>query len=324
MADAGPSTSLEGKVAIVTGAGTGLGRAYARHLAAAGAGVVVNDLGVPVLGGPGDDKPGQVVAEEIRAAGGKAVAHYGDVADWDDVANMIATALDTFGRLDILVNNAGIMTPTAIIPDMEIADYDEMLRVHLRGAFCTTIQATRYWRDEYRREGMAVDRCIVNATSSSFLLGGAWRPNYAVAKAGVATLTMGTAAGCGWFGVRANGILPTAQGRMSAVTSQAAHEAMADKQPDDNAPLIVALAGPAGAGITGQLFNVVGTTIRVIAAPQISAVFYSDQKWTSDEVARQLKEHFSIPRQGYAWAFPGQMQDLITTLSGDTPASKSD
>jgi 3-oxoacyl-[acyl-carrier protein] reductase len=315
MTDPTRGTSLDGKVAIVTGAGTGLGRAYARHLAAAGASVVVNDLGVPVMGGPGDEKPGQAVAAEIQEAGGKAVAHYGDVGDWDDVSALIATAIDAFGRLDILVNNAGIMTPTAIMPDMQIEDYDRMLHVHLRGAFCTSIQATRYWRDEFNRSGVVVDRCIVNASSSSFLLGGGWRPNYAVAKAGVATLTMATAAGCGWFGVRANAILPTAQGRMSAVTSQQAHEAMADKRPDDNAPLIVALAGPAGAGITGQLFNVVGPTIRVIAAPQISAVFYTSQQWTADEVAQQLSEHFATPRSGYAWTASAQMEDLLKRLS---------
>lgn len=315
MADPTPGTSLEGKVAIVTGAGTGLGLAHARHLAAAGACVVVNDLGVPVEGGQPDERPGRLVAEEIRAAGGKAVAHFGDISDWDDVGKMTALAIDTFGRLDILVNNAGIVTPTRILPDMEIEEYDRMLTVHLRGAFCTTIQATRYWRDEFRRTGNAVDRCIVNTSSVSFLSGAPWRTNYAVAKAGIATLTMGTAAGCGWFGVRANAICPSALGRMTDYAPAQSRGAMADKSPDDNAPLVVALAGPAGTGITGQLFKIDGQKISVIAAPQIAAEFRCSQKWTPEEVARQLGDHFATPRAGYAWPISQSWQELLRTLS---------
>jgi NAD(P)-dependent dehydrogenase (short-subunit alcohol dehydrogenase family) len=315
-ADPAPPLSLAGKVAIVTGAGSGLGRAYAQQLAAAGASVVVNDLGVPIEGGPGDPAPGRQVAEEIGSAGGRAIAHFGDVSDWDDVTTMVGAAIETFGGLDIVVNNAGIMTPTKIVPDLEIAEYDRMLAVHLRGAVSTTIQATRYWRDEYRRSGIALDRSIVNISSTSFLTGAPWRANYAVAKAGVATLTVGTASGCGWFGVRANAICPSAFGRMTAYSPPGSEAAMADKAPEDNAPLVVALASAASAAITGQLFTISGQRIKVIGAPQVIAEFAVADKWTAPEVARQLGEHFATEQPGYGWPHSRQWQEVLDSIAG--------
>lgn len=312
MTNPTPNIRLAGKVAIVTGAGSGVGRAYARQLSATGASVVVNDLGVPIEGGQSDPVPGQKVAEEIRAAGGNAVAHFGDASDCDDVSRMIAMAIETFGGLDILVNNAGIMTPTKILPDMDIDEYDRMLAVHLRWAFSTTIQATRYWRDEYRRTGgSARDRCIVNISSVSFLSGAPWRANYAVAKAGIAALKVGTASGCGWFGVRANAICPSALGRMTAYCPPGSAASMADKTADDNAPLLVALAGSGGTGITGQLFSISGQTIKVIGAPQVVAEFKAAGKWTAQEVAHQVGDYFSTARPGYAWPYSKQWQELL-------------
>jgi 3-oxoacyl-[acyl-carrier protein] reductase len=234
---------------------------------------------------------------------------------------MIGTAISTFGRLDILVNNAGILTPTKTLPDMEIDEYDRLVRVHLRGAFCTSIQATRYWRDEFRREGAQVDRCIVNTSSISFLYGSPWRPNYGAAKGGIAALTMGTAAACAWFGVRANAICPNAYGRMSYYRpplpgALPTDDAMAEaRSPDTNAPFVVAIAGPAGAGITGQLFWVTAEKISVLGAPQVVAEFEAKGRWTPEQVGEHLSDYFATTRPGYGWPVRDEVKEMFPTMS---------
>src|ERR1700733_12661040 len=177
---------LDGRVAIVTGAGNGLGRAEALALAAAGARVVLNDL-------PGDAV--HETADEITAAGGQVLIHEGDIGDWQTGQDLVAAAVAAFGGLDILVNNAGVLR-VRIIFSMSADEWDLVLRVHLRGHFVTTRHATAYWRDASKQSGAPVYARIVNPSSEAFLLGSAGQPNYAAAKAGITTLTVVTARSC--------------------------------------------------------------------------------------------------------------------------------
>ena len=174
---------IDGRVAIVTGAGNGLGRAESLALARAGARLVLNDL-------PGDAV--QEVAAEITAAGGQAVVVAGDVADWPTGEQLLATALDRYGRLDILVNNAGVLRDRMVFT-MSEQEWDLVIRVHLRGHFVTTRLATAYWREQRNAAGHPVYARIVNTSSEAFLLGSVGQPNYAAAKAGIAALTVTTA-----------------------------------------------------------------------------------------------------------------------------------
>src|SRR5688572_7145333 len=164
------STDLHGKVAVVTGAGRGLGRAEALELARQGARVVVNDFGLTLDGAPESDTPAQQVVEEITALGGQAVAHQGDVADSGDANNLVATAIETFGSLDILVNNAGILRDKMIF-SMTEEDFDAVIRVHLKGHFCTLRATTAYWRDASKRADGPVYARVVNTASEAFLIG---------------------------------------------------------------------------------------------------------------------------------------------------------
>ena len=198
--------TLTGRVAIVTGAGNGLGRAESLALARAGARLVLNDL-------PGDAV--QAVAAEIAAAGGQAVVAAGDVAEWATGEKLLATALEQYGQLDILVNNAGVLRDRMIF-SMSAQEWDLVMRVHLRGHFVTTRLATAYWRDQRKAAGHQVYARIVNTSSEAFLLGSIGQPNYAAAKAGIAALTVTTARSCARYGVRANAICPRARTAMTA------------------------------------------------------------------------------------------------------------
>src|SRR6516165_8774193 len=195
--------AIDSRVAVVTGAGNGLGRAESLALARAGARLVLNDLA-------GDDV--QAVADEIAAAGGQAVAVPGDVADWSTGEKLLATALEQYGQLDILVNNAGVLRDRMVFT-MSPDEWDLVIRVHLRGHFVTTRLATAYWREQQKAAGHPVYARIVNTSSEAFLLGSAGQPNYAAAKAGIAALTVTTARSCSRYGVRANAICPRARRR---------------------------------------------------------------------------------------------------------------
>jgi 3-oxoacyl-[acyl-carrier protein] reductase len=179
--------TLEGKVAIVTGAGRGLGRSHALELARQGARVVVNDF-VP----PGEANPAAAVVEEIEVAGGTAVAHAGDVASWEESAQMVALAVDTWGSLDILVNNAGILRDRMVF-NMSEAEWDAVIRVHLKGHFCPTRHAVEHWRDQSKAADGPVYGRIVNTSSEAGLMGSAGQPNYSTAKGGIIQFTLSTA-----------------------------------------------------------------------------------------------------------------------------------
>ena len=208
---------LHGRTAIVTGAGRGLGRAEALELARLGASVVVNDFGQPGRDGSGkaSTTPADSVVEEIRAAGGKAVADHGDVADFGQAEALIGLAIDTYGSLDILVNNAGILRDRMVF-SMAEEEWDAVIRVHLKGHFNTTRFAAAHWRERAKASGGApVYGRVVNTSSEAFLAGSAGQPNYAAAKGGIVGLTTSTAAALAKYGVRTNAICPRARTRMT-------------------------------------------------------------------------------------------------------------
>ena len=275
--------AIAGRVAIVTGAGNGLGRAESLALARAGALLVLNDL-------PGDAV--QEVAAEIAAAGGQAVVAAGDVAEWSTGEQLLATALERYGRLDILVNNAGVLRDRMVFT-MSEQEWDLVIRVHLRGHFVTTRLATAYWREQRNAAGDPVYARIVNTSSEAFLLGSAGQPNYAAAKAGIAALTVTTARSCSRYGVRANAICPRARTAMTAELMGPAPSGGADPlAPEHVAPLVVYLAGPAAETINGEVFVVHGGVAAVMEPPRVRSVFRAsgtpDGMWTLDSVAAAL------------------------------------
>ena len=296
------TTSLDGKVAIVTGAGRGLGRVEALQLARAGARVVVNDFGLS-LHGSREDNPAEAVVEEIRSAGGTAVAHAGDVADSGDSAELIRTAVEQFGSLDILVNNAGIIRDRMIF-SMSDEEFDAVVRVHLKGHFAMLRGATAYWRDASKRADAPVYARVVNTSSEAFLLGSPGQPNYAAAKAGIVALTLATAQSCAKYGVRANAICPRARTRMTEKVFGAEAEGDADPlAPEHVGPFVAFLASPAAEAISGQVFVVHGGFVGLVAAPQYETTFSTgDGGWTVDDLAVQVGKHFEgrDPRAGFA------------------------
>jgi 3-oxoacyl-[acyl-carrier protein] reductase len=274
--------TLTGRVAAVTGAGNGLGRAEALALAGAGARLVLNDL-------PGEAV--QAVAAEITAAGGQAVVAAGDVAEWVTGERLLAAALQAYGRLDILVNNAGVLRDRMVF-SMSEQEWDTVIRVHLRGHFVTTRLATAWWRDQAKAAGGPVYGRIVNTSSEAFLLGSAGQPNYAAAKAGIAALTVTTARSCSRYGVRANAICPRARTAMTAGLMGPAPDGTVDPlAPEHVAPLVVYLASPAGEAINGEVFVVHGGVAAVLDPPRIRAAFRADSAdgmWTLESVGRAL------------------------------------
>jgi len=257
----------EGRVVVVTGAGRGIGRAHALELARQGAQVVVNDIGAELDGSGGSASPAQQVIDEIRAAGGEAVVNGDDVADWDGAGRIVATALDTFGRLDAVVNNAGFVRDRMFANAGE-DEWDAVVRVHLKGHFCVARHAAAHWRDR-AKAGEAVDARIVNTSSGAGLLGSVGQAAYSAAKAGIATLTLVQAAELGRYGVTANAIAPSARTRMTetvfadmmaAVDEPDAFDAMA---PENIAPLVAWLCSPGSAHVTGRVFELEGGKLSV-------------------------------------------------------------
>ncbi|MFD4294571.1 3-oxoacyl-ACP reductase [Rhodococcus sp. NPDC058505] len=281
----GESVSLAGRTAIVTGAGAGLGRAEALALAEAGAAVVVNDMG----------DAAHAVAEEIRAAGGQAIGVTGDVSDWTLGGRMIDEAVKNFGSFDILVNNAGILRDKMVF-NLTESDWDDVLRVHLKGHAATSVAAAQYWRNLSKEAGAPVYGRIVNTSSEAFLFGSAGQPNYSAAKAGITALTLSTSQGLARYGVTANAICPRAR---TAMTAEAFGEADATAGLDPLAPervgtLVAYLASPASKEITGQVFVVYGKMVALMAAPQVENRFdAAGSAFTVDELDQQLSSYFT-------------------------------
>ncbi|KUL41428.1 SDR family NAD(P)-dependent oxidoreductase [Actinoplanes awajinensis] len=278
------SLSLHGKIAVVTGAGQGLGAAEAVALAAAGARVVLNDLP-----GPGLD--------EVAARIPEAVVCPGDIAEWSTGQAL----LRAWDGIDILVNNAGVLRDRMIF-SMSEQEWDTVIRVHLRGHFVTTRLATAYWRARSKAIGGPVYARIVNTASEAYLLGSAGQANYAAAKGGIVALTLATARGCGRFGVRANAICPRARTAMTSSLMGAAPDGPDPLAPGRVAPLVTYLAGPAGERITGEVFVAHGDVVAVLGPPTVRAAFHAaGEQWTLEELDETLSKVFTAdpPQPGY-------------------------
>lgn len=288
------TTSLEGRVAIVTGAGAGLGRAEAVALADAGAAVVLNDLP-----GAADE-----AADEIRARGGRAAVVEGDVAERATADAMVTAAVEQLGGLDIVVNNAG-MTRDRMLFNLSDEEWDDVIRVHLRGHFLLSRNAASYWRSRSKEAGAPVYGSVVNTASEAFLGGSPGQANYAAAKGGITALTLSTARGLAKIGVRANAICPRAR---TAMTAQVFGEDTSGQEvdpysPGHVAPLVAYLASPAAERITGQVFVVYGGMVALLAAPVVEERFdASGTLWTGEDLDKQLGGYFEgrDPQQGFA------------------------
>ena len=257
----------EGRVVIITGAGNGLGKAYALALAAEGAKVVVNDLGVGTHGEAGETRgAAEMVVEEIRAAGGEAVADTADVADFEATRALVRTAVDRFGALHAVVNNAGFVRDRMFV-SCTPAEWDAVTRVHLRGHFCTSRHAVDYWRAE-QKAGRPVEARIVNTTSGAGLQGSIGQSAYSAAKAGIAALTLVQAAELARYGITVNALAPNARTRMTMTAFADTMTSMAEASfdpyaPENTGPLVAWLASEDSRGVTGQVFEPFGGTIRL-------------------------------------------------------------
>jgi NAD(P)-dependent dehydrogenase (short-subunit alcohol dehydrogenase family) len=285
--------SLEGKVAIVTGAGRGIGREHALALAQAGAQVVVNDLGGSLAGEGTDATPAQSVVNEIVAAGGEAVASYDDVSDFAAAEHMIQRTIDRYGRLDILVNNAGILRDRMLV-NMTEEEWDAVIAVHLKGHFGPTRHAAAYWR-ERAKAGETLHARVINTSSPSGVFGNVGQANYGAAKAAIAGFTLIAAQELQRYGVTVNCIAPNARTRMTEETFgdlPPPEDGFDPLDPANMAPLVVALAADDAQDITGQCFFVWGGSVNVLRPWDAGELFAVDSRWDADELLSQLRERF--------------------------------
>ncbi len=302
---------LDGKVAIVTGAGNGVGRGEAVLLAAHGAKVVVNDLGGSVAGeGGGDTRVAEEVVEVIRSRGGEAVANFDDVSDFAGAANIIRTALDTYGRLDVLVNNAGILRDRMMF-SMTPEDFDAVVKVHLYGTWNTMHHASVYWRNE-SKAGRRPSASVVNTVSSAGLQGQASQINYGAAKAGIAAMTIIASLELARYGVRVNAIGPGGFTRMVAqamrdieVRNPEDYETFNPMNPMNSAPAVVWLASDESKPVTGQVLRMVGNSLCVYQPWQMGEEFFATDRegnptqWDPADVGRILgRYHFRTMNPG--------------------------
>jgi NAD(P)-dependent dehydrogenase (short-subunit alcohol dehydrogenase family) len=257
---------LEGRVAIITGAGRGVGRAYALMLAAHGAKVVVNDLGSSAAGVATDETPAEEVVREIRSAGGEAVVNTSDVSDWQGAQSMVQQAIDTFGGLDVLVNNAGILRDRMLV-NMTEEEWDLVIRVHLKGTFAPTHHAANYWRLQ-QKAGKPVDARVINTTSHSALFANIGQANYAAAKGGIATFSQLAARELQRYGVTVNAIAPRANTRMTEGLREYTPEQLDRRNPEWIAALVAYLASAESKDISGRVFEAWGYGYAVMESWQ--------------------------------------------------------
>jgi NAD(P)-dependent dehydrogenase (short-subunit alcohol dehydrogenase family) len=282
---------LDGKVAIVTGAGRGLGRSHALLLAREGAKVVVNDLGSTVDGAGASETPAEQVVSEIRAQGGAAVASADDVASWPGAESLIRRAVDEFGKFDVLVNNAGILRDRMTF-NMSEEDWDAVIRVHLKGHFAPIRFACTYWRERHKA-GQPIAGRIINTASEAGVIGNAGQANYSAAKAGILALTMVIAREMERYGVTVNCIAPRAVTRMTETLFAAfGEEAMRGLGPENVSSLVAYLASDEAAQVNGQGFIVYGTMIQLIKGWHGVATVENPGGWGLADVRARVPELF--------------------------------
>jgi len=284
--------TLDGRVAIVTGAGRGIGRSVATLLASEGAAVVVNDLGAAVDGSGSDAGPAQQAVDEIAAAGGKAIASGADISDHAAAEDLIKTAISEFGRLDVLVNVAGILRDRMVF-NMTEQEWDDVIRVHLKGTFNTTKFASAHWRS--LRDESAQNR-IINFTSVSGLHGAPGQPNYAAAKMGIVGLTYSCAHSLAKYGVTVNAISPAASTRMTDSVPTGRRRARAasadERSPDNVAPVVAYLASERSGWINGRIVHSAGYEVSLYSDPQPVIRVVGTEPWELDELADQVERSF--------------------------------
>ncbi|MEO9255624.1 MAG: SDR family NAD(P)-dependent oxidoreductase [Tepidiformaceae bacterium] len=288
---------LEGKTAIITGAGRGIGREVALRFASEGARVIVNDLGVSVDGEGKDDSPAQQTVNDIKAAGGEALVNYADVADMDQAEDLIRQALNEWGQMDILVNVAGILRDRMIF-NMTEAEWDAVVRVHMKGTFATTRFASIHWR-QARQGGR-----LINFTSGSGLFGAPGQPNYAAAKMGIWGFTLSCARALGRYGVTSNSIGPGAATRMTATVPTERSGNRMDPDSEERSPKNVAtplvyLASEEGGWINGRCFGISGYRVTLYNQIQPQIVLQGNEPWTVDQLFDRFEPTFgpAIPKE---------------------------
>ena len=282
---------LDGRVAIVTGAGRGIGRSVARLLASEGASVVVNDLGSAVDGSGHDSGPAHDVVAEIAEAGGKAVANGADISVFAAAESLVQTAIEEFGRLDILVNVAGILRDRMVF-NMTEQEWDDVIRVHMKGTFNTTRFASAHWRS--LRDETAQNR-IINFTSVSGLHGAPGQPNYAAAKMGIVGLTWSSARALGKYGVTVNAISPGAATRMTESVPTGRRRTRPDVDewsPDNVAPIVAYLASERSGWITGRIIHSSGYEVSLYSNPEPVVRIVGTGPWQPDALAEQVERSF--------------------------------
>jgi NAD(P)-dependent dehydrogenase (short-subunit alcohol dehydrogenase family) len=283
------SKLLEGRVAIVTGAGRGIGRAHALELARQGAAVVVNDFGVSLSGqrdgqsGTGES-PAEAVVAEIEAAGGRAVVNGADVADFEQAAAMVQQAIDTYGGLDILVNNAGFVRDRMLVNTSE-EEWDAVIRVHLKGHFAPLRHAGAYWRAE-AKEGRQRAARVINTSSGAGLQGSVGQTTYSAAKAGIAGMTLVAAQEMARYGVTVNAIAPVARTRMT----EGAFDTSAMAVPEDNSPIVAWLASADAGDVTGRVIEIDGGQVTVELGWRHGPALDLGRRWEAAEVGPALRE----------------------------------
>jgi NAD(P)-dependent dehydrogenase (short-subunit alcohol dehydrogenase family) len=284
---------LEGKVAIVTGAGRGIGREHALALAGAGAKVVVNDLGGSLSGEGTDRRPAEEVAEEIRSAGGEAVADYENVADFAGAERLVRHALDAFGGLDVLLNNAGILRDRMLV-NMTEQEWDAVINVHLKGHFAPTRHAAAYWR-ERSKAGDPVRGRVINTSSPSGVFGNVGQANYGAAKGAIAAFTLIAAQELSRYGATVNCLAPNARTRMTEQTFgelPPPAEGSDPLDPGNIPPIAVALCADEAQEITGQCFFVYGGAVNVLRPWDAGELIATEGRWQAADFLAELKDRF--------------------------------
>src|SRR5579862_4884918 len=295
--------ALDGRVAIITGAGRGIGREHALLFASEGAKIVVNDLGGAVDGSGDDRTPAQQVVDEIAEMGGEAVASSDDIADWEGGRRLVERAVEAFGDLHVLVNNAGILRDKMLV-NMAEEEWDSVIHVHMKGHFVPTRHAAAYWREQVKA-GREVNAAVVNTSSTSGLLGNPGQTNYGAAKAGIAAFTVIAAQELERYGVRVNAIAPAARTRMTEQTPGLGDIVKAPSDPGAfdvwspaNISPLVGYLSTAGCPVTGQDFFVQGGQVRIFQPWTMTSTVDKHDRWTVSELAE------AIPRLVTADAAP--------------------